>query len=396
MKKITANKIIIIFSIILILGIYLINQNYLRSKFLNKPLPEVKLKEKIKKEKTFAIMISEDGNNYQKYDSNEWPNDDYYFKKSECVNNNSEKIENILTFDEKNNEVTLKTDQTVYCTLFFDKYNYMKVPLENTGNVFSGSAEIISSYMLPEIKNIYFVNYINLNNAIEHWNIGDTNSGTKTDAVVAWTETLKNNSNYKNLFIGSNNIIRAKSLERAFVGTERDSGGVPVRNINLETIDFNNMLDTSKTTTFDSMFYCDQYLKSIKGMDRWDVSNVKTTRLMFYYDKSLSDLTDIANWNISSMTSLRWMFQTCTSLKNLDLSGWSSSSLIDMDGVFSGCENLSIIDMRNIIFSNLSNYGSTFSRVGSSATIIVKDEVQREWLKSKNLFPGTIKLPIEI
>ena len=132
MKKITDNKIIIIFSIIIILGIYLINQNYLKSKLLNNPLPEVKLKEKIEKEKTFAIMISDDGNNYQKYESNEWPNDKYKFKEAQCVDNNGNLVNDVVSFE--NGKITIKTDRTIYCTLYFDHKETIEILRENDIN----------------------------------------------------------------------------------------------------------------------------------------------------------------------------------------------------------------------------------------------------------------------
>ena len=61
-------------------------------------LPEVKLKSKIEKNKTFAIMISEDGSSYQKYESNDWPNDNYKFKEAKCVDNNGNLVENAVSF----------------------------------------------------------------------------------------------------------------------------------------------------------------------------------------------------------------------------------------------------------------------------------------------------------
>ena len=50
--------------IISIIAIYKMPKLLINKK--NESLPEVKLKEKIEKEKTLAIMISEDGSNYKK------------------------------------------------------------------------------------------------------------------------------------------------------------------------------------------------------------------------------------------------------------------------------------------------------------------------------------------
>ena len=91
-----------------------------------------------------------------------------------------------------------------------------------------------------------------------------------------------------------------------------------------------------------------------------------------------------------------WMFQCCTNLIYIDLSSWNSSKL-DITGIFASCEKLNVIDMRNLTFNTITmdDY-YTFFVVPVSATIIVKDETQREALKSKNAFPGTIKISQEI
>ena len=81
-------------------------------------LPKVNLVDKMAKENTMAIMVSDDGSNYQEYESNEWPNSNYKFKEAKCVDNNGNKVEGILTFEEGN--ATIKTDKTVSCTLYFD------------------------------------------------------------------------------------------------------------------------------------------------------------------------------------------------------------------------------------------------------------------------------------
>ncbi len=125
--------------------------------FINKPLkelPEVKLRE-INKEKGLAIMVS-NKNGYEEYDNNLWPDDEYYYVKSECVNNSGNIIEDALNYNADTKKATLTTNKTIYCTLYFDKYNYMKVPLKNTGKNFGSGEEIIAEYMLPEIKKYIF------------------------------------------------------------------------------------------------------------------------------------------------------------------------------------------------------------------------------------------------
>ena len=244
-------------------------------------------------------------NGYEEYDNNLWPDDEYYYVKSECVNNSGNIIEDALNYNADTKKATLTTNKTIYCTLYFDKYNYMKVPLKNTGKTFGSVEEVIAEYMLPEIKNIYFVNYINLDKAIEHWNIGDTSMGTDADSVVAWTETIPNDESYKNLYIGSRTKIRALSLERAFMGTERDmlNGQIPAKDIYVNSINFNDWLDTSKTVSMNYMFFCDKYLKNITGMENWDVSKfngIKFFKKLEYkkFDLCRLDVSMLYKFNI--------------------------------------------------------------------------------------------------
>ena len=97
MKRINQKYIIILLMITLLSLTYGI-------KYLNKSkyeeLPEVKLKEKIEKDKTFAIMVQTD-NGYEEYknEDNTWPGDDYYFKEAKCTDNNGALVENALTFE---------------------------------------------------------------------------------------------------------------------------------------------------------------------------------------------------------------------------------------------------------------------------------------------------------
>ncbi len=88
----------------------LINKN-------NEPLPEVKLKETNNK-KSFAIMIQNE-NGYEEYNKDTWPTEGYKFKEAKCIDNNGSKVDNAITYN--NGKVTLTTNQTIYCTLYFDK-----------------------------------------------------------------------------------------------------------------------------------------------------------------------------------------------------------------------------------------------------------------------------------
>ena len=119
MKRIVKYKKYIILTLILaVLLILSINiKNIITPKY--KDIPEVKLKE-IKKDKSLAIMISEDRNKYEEYDKETWPGIEYIYKEAKCIDNSGELVEDAISFERETNTVTLETEKTIYCTLYFD------------------------------------------------------------------------------------------------------------------------------------------------------------------------------------------------------------------------------------------------------------------------------------
>ncbi len=107
-----------------IIGILLILIMFVGVKYIMKPkyveLPEVKLRE-IKSNKSFAIMIQENSekDKYQEYQENTWPGDDYQFKEAKCIDNNGAEVKDAITY--KDGKITLTTNKTIYCTVYFDK-----------------------------------------------------------------------------------------------------------------------------------------------------------------------------------------------------------------------------------------------------------------------------------
>ncbi len=123
----------ILFMFIILLALFSF-QLLFHNKDYNDTLPEVKLKEKIEKEKAFAIMLSKDGSNYQKYESDEWPDDKYKFKEAKCVDNKGNLVDNAVGFDNKTKTVILETDKTLSCTLYFDHKETIEILRDNDNN----------------------------------------------------------------------------------------------------------------------------------------------------------------------------------------------------------------------------------------------------------------------
>ena len=96
----------------------------LNSKLDNKEtvLDEVKLKENKASKKSFAIMIQkEDKTGYEVYEESSWPTNAIYNNElSGCIDNYGSIIENSLSYNQETNKVTINTNVTSSCYLYFD------------------------------------------------------------------------------------------------------------------------------------------------------------------------------------------------------------------------------------------------------------------------------------
>ena len=114
------------------------------SKSKYEELPEVKLNKIVDNDKTMAIMISNDGSNYQEYDSDTWPDNSYKFKEAKCIDNKGELAEGDITFED--GKVSLTTDKTIYCTLYFDHKETIEILRENDLNSTLSKEEVGGMY----------------------------------------------------------------------------------------------------------------------------------------------------------------------------------------------------------------------------------------------------------
>ena len=91
-----------------------------KNKSVNATLDEVRLKE-VEKNNMFAIMVK--GNNGEYAPSEVFPGKGYKLNdsKSGCMDVNGEKIENSLEYDSDSNKITVSTNKTSRCYLYFDK-----------------------------------------------------------------------------------------------------------------------------------------------------------------------------------------------------------------------------------------------------------------------------------
>ena len=119
-------KSLIVIVIVGILLVLFVSNKIMRPK--SNDLPEVRLKEIINKDKSFAIMI-QSKNGYKEYDSDTWPGSSYKFKEAKCIDNNGDEIKEAVTYEE--GKITLTTNKTIYCTVYFDYKGTINILREN-------------------------------------------------------------------------------------------------------------------------------------------------------------------------------------------------------------------------------------------------------------------------
>ena len=141
--------------------------------------------------------------------------------------------------------------------------------------------------------------------------------------------------------------------------------------INMTSFDGEEILDTSRATTFLGMFTYAKSLESIE-INEWNVSNVISTRQMFGGNESLTEI-DLSNWNTSNLTNMRAMFQNCIKLTNVDISNFDTSKVTDMGYLFNGCRSLIEIDTSGFNTSKVTNMMAMFQSCIKLTNVDISD-----------------------
>ena len=115
---------------------------------------------------------------------------------------------------------------------------------------------------------------------------------------------------------------------------------------NLQKIDFNNSIDTSKVTDMSAMFQGGQM--STLDLSDFDTSKVTNISYMFSSMENLTTL-DISNFNTSNVTDMSYMFYDLHSLTTLDISSFDTSNVTDMSEMFLYSKITKILDSKVIV-----------------------------------------------
>lgn len=81
---------------------------------------------------------------------------------------------------------------------------------------------------------------------------------------------------------------------------------------------------------------------------------------MFDSCTSLKNL-NVSHFNTSNVLSMENMFNSCISLTSLYVSNFNSSKVTDMSFMFSGCRSLTSLDLRNLDTSRVTNMSCMFA-----------------------------------
>ena len=180
--------------------------------YQDKELPKVRLKNETKN-KTFAIMLEDnyqDGN-YTEYESDTFPTDGYTFngEKSKCTDTNGNIVKDVLSYDSENKLITLNTNKTVYCYIYYDR------------TMFFGSGTEKSPYQINHIEDL-----VRLSNSV---NNGDSYSGKYFE--LTQNLDFKEKDSYENSertdFGDINGVSQTETLINELTNTE-GSGFKPI------------------------------------------------------------------------------------------------------------------------------------------------------------------------
>lgn len=122
---------------------------------------------------------------------------------------------------------------------------------------------------------------------------------------------------------------------------------------------------SSKCTNLGSCF-SNLYILKRLDLSGWDTSNVTDMSNLFYLNNNLIEIKGIENFDISKVTTLMRTFRECFNLQKLDLSGWrTTSALTTLEDTFYGCRGLKELDIRGFNVSNVTKLNNTFGQLRS-------------------------------
>ena len=123
-------------------------------------------------------------------------------------------------------------------------------------------------------------------------------------------------------------------------------------------------------TSLEQLFYGDERLSSVTGLNTWDVSHITSFASMFEGAASLTQLSGVSGWNTASLANLNGMFRNAASLLVFaESAGWDVSHVTDFAGMFDGAVNLATLDISGWNMTASANVERMFADCGKLGTV---------------------------
>ncbi len=152
-------------------------------------------------------------------------------------------------------------------------------------------------------------------------------------------------------------------------------------------------LDTSKVT---SMYYTFNSCSSLKELDvtSFNTRNVTTMQGMFLACKKVKEF-DVSNFNTSNVENMQHMFSVCYAVEALDLSTFNTSKVTNMSFMFSaneGNSKLKNIDLSSFNTSIVSNMNNMFKSCEQLTVLDLQSFDTRSLTQTASMFYGCKEL----
>ena len=213
--------------------------------------------------------------------------------------------------------------------------------------------------------------------------------------------------NFSYMFFACKALRYIKGLDNWNTTAATDMSSMFASDENLQSLDLSKF-DTSKVTTFESMFSGCSKLTSIGGLNdavnddvnNWNTENVNNMSSMFAYDRALTEL-DLSSFDTSKVTTFEGMFNSCDKLYSITgLSQWKTENVTNMSLMFAydfalQKLDLSSFDTRNATQDNFFSRDANlwYLKIGKNTQL--KDDCGLPEAPKDKLFPSNQELPMK-
>lgn len=159
-----------------------------------------------------------------------------------------------------------------------------------------------------------------------------------------------NVTNMNNMFCGTAFTNLKLTFNTSNVKTMANMFSSMSKLISIDLTDF----DMSNVTSMYNMFAFDSQVQQIKFSETVDTSNVKNMNGTFQSCSAMKNI-DLSNFDTQNVTSFNTMFNGCYALTSLDLKNFNTQNCEDFRNMFSGIDDITYLDISNFDLSKVTN-----------------------------------------